>query len=395
MKSYIYILSILFLVACGNADNQEHEGEDGHAHEQAGGHEAHEETIELTETQMKTIGLELGDFSNIKITDFVKANGILDLPPSSTATVHALQEGFIAHLNEYIIGSYIKKGAVLATLQHPNYVEQQQRFLEITYELEWLELEVQRQKVLSDANGNALKTYQKAQSDLKIKKTQRDGLAQQLKYLGVNMNELKSGTITPTIRIVAPISGYIAEAHAHQGMFVKPEMELFQIIDNDHIHLELDIFERDLAKIKKGQEISFTLPALGDKEYQADVHLISKSFNNENKTVRVHGHIKGQSPQLIRGLYADAKVWLNDATVKALPEAAIMRGEGKAFIYIKYYQKGKTTTFKQIPVSLGEKDKGMIEVELLEDIRDDAEIVMKGAFYLYAELHAGEHEHAH
>jgi len=388
-------------MSCGNAKDDAHSEGDGHNHgavaEDAHDHgdEPHEEIVELNDVQIKRAGIKLGNFSEIKITDFVKANGILDLPPSSTATVHALQQGFIQHLNEYIIGSYIKKGAVLATLKHPSYVAQQQKYLETMHELDWLYKELERQKKLSEANGNALKSYQKAQSDFNIKTTQRDGLEQQLKYLGINIPNLKAGKITPTINITAPISGYIAEVHAHQGMFVKPEIELFQIIDNDHIHLELDIFERDLAKIKKGQDISFTLPALGDQEYKADVHLISKSFNNENKTVRVHGHIKGKSPQLIRGLYADAKVWLNDATVMALPEEAVMRGDGQEFIYIVKIEAGGKTIFTQVPVRTGDKDKGMIVVEPLEQILKKAKVVTKGAFYLYAELNAGEHGHAH
>ena len=389
MKSlYIYITIFIFLASCQST--KEEEGGHGHADEHE--HE-HTDEIKLTDVQMKTIDLQLDTFSSIKITDFVKASGILDLPPSSTATVHALQEGFMEQLNEYIVGSFVKKGATLATLRHPAYIEQQQRYLEIVQELDWLDKEVSRQKLLSEANGNALKSYQKAQSDLNIKTIQRDGLEQQLKYLGIDITTLKTGKIMPSIRITAPISGYVTDVHAHQGMFVKPEMELFQIIDNDHIHLELDIFERDLAKIKKGQLITFFLPALGNQEYQAEVHLISKSFNSENKTVRVHGHIKGKSPQLIQGLYADAKVWLNDATVNALPEKAVMRGDGQYYIYVDEGKNANVTEFRQVPVEIGEKENGMLVVKPIEVLPADAKIVTKGAFYLYAILHEGAHEH--
>lgn len=378
------ILLILFASCQSTKSDEQHQEHDEHEHSTE---------LHLTDAQMKNIDLELGAFSQIKVTDFVKASGVLDLPPSSTATVHALQEGFIETLNEYIVGSFVKKGATLATLRHPSYIEQQQKYLEITHELDWLSQEMERQRKLSEANGNALKSYQKAQSDYKIKTTQRDGLEQQLKYLGIDITNLKAGTIIPTIRIIAPISGYITDVHAHKGMFVKSEIELFQIIDNDHIHLELDIFERDLAKVKKGQHITFTLPALGDVTYQADVYLISKSFNSENKTVRVHGHIKGKSPALIRGLYADAKIWLNDASVNALPEGAVMRGSDGYFIYVKESKEDDETHFKQVTVKVGEKSNGMIVVKPLEELGANAEIVIKGAFYLYASLNEGEHEH--
>ncbi len=103
-------------------------------------------------------------------------------------------------------------------------------------------------------------------------------------------------------------------------MFVQQGNSLFEILDNSHVHLELDVFEKDVAKIKKGQLISYTIPAIGSEIFEGEVEIIGKEFNTDNKTVRVHGHLDGKQPQFIKDLFLNAKIWLNDETSTALPE---------------------------------------------------------------------------
>ena len=72
--------------------SESHSEDDGHGH----GHGEHEEgEIHLTKEQIQTMNIKFGDFSNVKINDFVKATGTLDLPPNAYSSVSAKANGFI------------------------------------------------------------------------------------------------------------------------------------------------------------------------------------------------------------------------------------------------------------------------------------------------------------
>ena len=397
--SIIILFFALFLFSCEHSHSHD---DQGHAHEADGGH-AHEEEehpadeVHLTDAQLETIGLKIGTFKAVKLAGFVKANGILDLPPDEFASVTAPAEGFVKDTKgTFLVGSYVKKGTVLAALEHPNYIQQQQNYLEVLAKLDFQKEEVKRQQTLSAANAGIERTLQQAQSDLKVLEARKEGFRQQLLYLGLSPEKIQEGSIFSQIALLAPISGYITAVNIHKGQFVKPETELYEIVNNDHVHLELDIFEKDIAKIKVGQPITFTIPSLGKETFEGVVQLIGRSFNTENKTIRVHGHITGKHPEFIRGLYLNAKIWINDQTVQALPVDAVVSDGGLDYIFVKMPPEEEGSVhFKKITVKKGSYSGDYIEITPIDPIINKMAIVLDQAFFLLAEMRKGELKHEH
>lgn len=410
MKKLIILISIfnIFFWGCTPQEAPKHghsHGNDGHEE-----HNDHQEEIKLSANQIKTIGLEYGSFQQIKVSNYIKASGQLDLPPNNVIAIHAPQAGFVQQSN-YLVGDKVQKGQVLTTLAHPSYIQLQQKYLEAYSQFQFLEKELERQKELNKVNANAEKKLQEVQSNYLSTLANKNALAEQLKFMGISISALQQGKITSKIDLKAPSDGYITHMNIHKGLFVKPEEELFEIVDNDHMHIELQIFEKDLFKLKKGQKISFTLPAISDKVYDAKVYLIGQSFDNESKTVQVHGHLIHENPKFIKGLFTDAKVWLDEQTVNALPSKAVIQEKGKAFIFVKkedskHQHKKKhnhhkhnhahsETHFEKVPVKIIAEEGDFIGIEPLIKLDKNAKIVTEGAFFLTSELRKSEAGHGH
>ena len=405
-KSYIILLFSLALAltffACGHshADGDEHDhshGAEQHSEDDGHGHgEVHEEgEIHLTKEQIETMNIQFGDFSQVKINDFIKATGTLDLPPNAYASVSARANGFIRGFKKYVEGSYIKKGAVIGYLENPEFIQKQQSYLEVQSELTFLNQELARQQKLVTANAGVEKKLQQLQSEVNMKTATSKGIAKQLAYLGINASDLTPDKITERIAIISPMSGYITSVDMHNGMYVTPQMELMEIVNENHLHLELDIFEKDIAKVKEGQKISYTVPAMGNEMYDGEVHIIGKEFNIENKTVRVHGHLEKERPQFIKDLFVEAKIWLNDQTVQALPEKAIIKDGDFSYIYITNDNADEELKFEQIKVIPSNSDNGFTAVKLIDPIPEGMKIVTDGAYYVFAQSKAGELSHEH
>ena len=198
------------------------------------------------------------------------------------------------------------------------------------------------------------------------------------------------------IPIYAPMTGYITSIKMHNGMFVTPEMELMEIVNENHLHLELDVFEQDIANIEDGQRISYTIPALGSTIYEGEVNVIGKEFNTENKTVRVHGHLAEKRPKFIKDLFLEAKIWLNDQTVDALPEKSIIVDGESSYVYVANNQNMENELkFEALRVIAGTTDDGFTSVKLIDPIPEGMKIVTEGAYYVYAQSKAGELAHEH
>ena len=374
------------------AEKDSHSEEDGHGH----GEEHEEGEIHLTKAQIETMNIQFGDFSKIKINDYINATGTLGLPPNALNSVSAKASGFIKNSKKYVEGSYVKKGVIMAYLENPEFIQHQREYLEVAAELVFDNQELARQKTLVEANAGIEKNVQKLQSEVNRKTATLKGIAKQLAYLGIKVANLSSDNIVERIPIYAPMRGYITSIKMHNGMYVTPDVELMEIVDENHLHLELDIFEKDIANIKEEQRISYTVPALGNQVYEGEVHVIGKEFNTANKTVRIHGHLEKERPKFIKDLFVEAKIWLNDQTVQALPEKAIIKDGTSSYIYVTNEQgDGEEAKFEQIMVIPGTTDKGFTAIKLINEIPKGMKIVTDGAYYVYAQSKAGELEHEH
>ena len=380
----------------GHTHGEEVEGahgeDDGHGLEEEHG----EGEIHLTKEQIETMNIQFGDFSEIKINDYVNATGTLGLPPNALTSVSAKSSGFIKNSNKYVEGSYVKKGVIMAYLENPDFIKHQQQYLEVAAELIFDQQELARQKTLVASNAGIEKNVQRLQSEVNIKTATLKGIAKQLSYLNINVDKLTPDNIVERIPIYAPMGGYITTIKMHNGMYVSPEIELMEIVNENHLHLELDIFEKDIAAIKEEQKISYTVPALGNDVFEGEVHVIGKEFNTENKTVRIHGHLEKKRPQFIKDLFVEAKIWLNDQTVQALPEKAVIKDGASSYIYVaNESSEADELEFEQIMVIPGSSEKGFTSVKLIDKIPEGMRIVTEGAYYVYAQSKAGELEHEH
>ena len=368
-----------------------------HAAHGEGGHEEHEEgEIFLTKEQIKTVDIQFGSFSKRKINGFINATGTLGLPPNAYSSLNAKANGFIKSNKKYVEGNYVKEGVLMAYLESADFIKIQQEYLEVAAALVFLRQDLARQEKLVAANAGVAKNLQELQSSVQVKNATLKGLEKQLSYLGINLSELSTENIVERIAITAPMSGYITSISMHNGMYVEPRKELMEIVNENHLHLELDVFEKDIGAIKKGQKISYIVPALGDKVYDGEVHVIGKEFNTQNKTVRIHGHLEKERPRFIKDLFIESKIWLDDQTVQALPEKAIIKDGASSYIYVaNAKEEDKEVKFEKIMVLPKMTDKAYTTVELIEAIPAGMKIVTQGAYFVYAQSKAGELTHSH
>ncbi|AOW10416.1 efflux RND transporter periplasmic adaptor subunit [Flavobacterium gilvum] len=343
--------------------------------------------VTFTNEQIKAIDLQLGNFENKNLTTTLKINGKLSLPPQYQAQVSILTGGVVKNIFVQE-GEFVTAGKTLATIVNTEVIQLQQDYLENNANLVYLEKEYQRQKELRDDNINAGKTYQQAQRELQIAQAKKVTLGSKLNQLGVNVSKLSSKNIASSIAISAPISGYIQHINLSMGKYADANADLFEIIDNRFLHLDLKVFEKDIHKIKIGQSITFSDANDVSHTHPAKIYAINKAFEPNEQAVLVHAKINEITETLLPGMYVEARVKIDNTNTIALPSDAIVNNGSEHFIFITI---GKNR-FQQIKVRTGASDLGFTEVKTIDQVPADAKVVVKGAYYLLSELTKGSGE---
>jgi len=355
--------------------------------------------VELNEAQFEASEIVLGTFTAKNLSEVINANGYTKLPPQNQADVSVFVSGIVKSI-AIIEGQAVKKGQLVATIESPEFTRMQEQYLTSKSNLEFLKLEYERQQILSEEEVSAKKVFQKTKSEYEIEKARFNSLRRQLTTLNINT----SATPSSTVPVLAPMSGYITEVNIKIGSNVEAGKSLLNIVDNSQLHVDLLVYEKDLHKVKTGQNVRFVLTNQDNSEIIGKIFSVGKAFENETKSVAVHADISNEKQQLIPGMYVNALIDVGDSKVNALPLEAIVKADGRAFIFVlegihkesaahdhdKAEQKSKAYHFQRIEVKTGTSQLGFVQTTVLQQIAPDAKIVLNGAYYIQSHLAKSE-----
>lgn len=390
------VLSILLLlVACGEEKKTT-------ANTESNGHDEEKmsTTISFNSSQYKLAGIQTGKVTKRNISDVIKLNGKIEVDPTNIAIVSAQLGGYIKTAG-LIVGTPVKKGQVLATVENIEFVNIQQDYLESINELTFLEKEYQRQKQLRDDDINSKKTFQKISSQYNTLKGKVNALEQKLALIGVNKQRLKNGTVSRTANLYAPISGYIKTSNAVIGNYVSPTNTVFEIVNTDKIHLELSAYESNVGELTIGQKVHFSLANETNFNRTATIEQIGKASGSD-RVIIVHCEIdKNSLKGLLPEMYIKSQVEISTNTnmQTVIPSVAIVEYDNKDYIISEEKTSENDIDFNLIAIKKGVEQDGYTAIEVSEKPLDNLNIVTKNAYAIVSALKNsqddGEGGHGH
>ncbi len=408
MKKTIFVtfIALTSLMSCNPEEKNSHKSELHEEHDDKG-------MVTLNADQCKAINLKLGTLQMRNLTTVVKTNGQLEVPPSGNADITTIIGGNVKEIKVFY-GDKVKKGEVLAILEHPDYITLQENFAEIANKLEFLEKEYKRQKEMFEKNVGAGKNFQKAKADYNTAKARYEGLKSRLLMLNLSPENVKQGKISNMVKILSPINGYVNEINIKVGTFAGAKDKMFEITDNSAIHADFMIYEKDVHLVKEGQEINFTVSNRPEEELTATVFAVGKEFDPNIRAVHIHAKINEKTTGLIPGMYISGSLHIDEKETTALPDEAIINEGTKSFIFIldntvsnesghiddnhdkeDNHQNEDNKAFRMVEVIPGISDDGFTEVHFMNPLPKNTQIVMNAAYYLLADLKKEETEHEH
>ena len=338
-----------------------------------------ENSVTLTAEQFKNAGITIGKIEQKSISSILKVNGRIDVPPQNMISVSVPMGGYLRY-TKLLPGMHVNKGEVIAVMEDQQYIQLQQDFLLAKARLNFAANEYQRQKELNQSKATSDKVFQQTESVYTTEKINVKSLSERLKLIGINPDQLDENSISKSINIYSPISGYVSHVNVNIGKYTQPSEVLFELINPEDIHLAITLFEKDLSKIAIGQKVFAYTNSLPDKKYECEIILIGQNLSADRST-EVHSHFEKYDRSLVPGMYMNAEIELKNNSVYALPDEAIVRFENKQYIFISKNQ----SSYSLMEVKPGDSENGFTEIVEGETLADK-NIVIRGAYSLLMSL---------
>ncbi|WP_130733768.1 efflux RND transporter periplasmic adaptor subunit [Flavobacterium sp. J27] len=342
-----------------------------------------EENISVTNEQFKESQFEVGNPKRHSFKIGAKVTGKIDVPPENRTKITSFLGGYVktTHL---LIGDKVTKGQALVTLENTAFIDLQKEYLEVAEQIHYLQSEYERQKTLYTEKITSQKNYLKAESDYKRANGMYQSLRKKLELLHISPAQVHKGNLTATITIYAPISGDVTVMNANVGMYMSPSDIILEIVDTNHLHVELTVFEKDILKIHEGQQIQFTVPQASNELFKAEVVLVGKSIETQDRSIMVHGHLDENIKQrLLTGMFVDATIITGSKEGLAVPIDAIITEDDKNYVLVLKSNSNGNYIFEKAVVQIGEKTTDAIEIIANKKINKNSKLLLKGVYDVY------------
>lgn len=361
-----------------------------HEHEE----EIDYQNIPLTSRQVQTANLKMDEVHQRPLDATVYANGSLVLRASDKGEVVPLMGGVVRRI--FVTeGQTVRKGQVVATVENTDIVSLQRQYFTACREYEQAKEERTRQKILSSSGAGIKKSLQQSTSQCEIAYANMLGLGRQLEQLGIRTGAVSRGSFTTSFALHAPISGTVSQITSSLGSYADIQAPVMSIHDNAAVECDLNVFEKDMDKVKVGNQVYVSLANRPDVSLVGTVYGMNQYFTDNTRSIAVHVKLKpSRGIRLIDGMYVSGHIATGRQLCNTLPAAAIISADGKNYIFaLNGNMKNGRYSFSRHEVTTGITQNGYTAVTLCKHIGKRQSIVTGNAFYL-ASL-TGEHGEEH
>ena len=303
--------------------------------------------VEISLEKQQLIGVKTVKAEVKPLQKVIRTVGRIEYDEKKLSTINIKTEGWIEKLYVDYTGRYVKKGEPLAEIYSPELLATQREYLNIVKYAkqpdpskknaygEWIERDA---SAIAEAARERLRLWDISEAQIrKIEET---------------------GKPVRTLTLYSPVSGYVTQKMALQGMKVMPGEKLFEIADLSTLWVIADIYEYELASIKAGDRAVLTLSYLPGQEFASAIDYVYPTLAAETRTAKVRFVIPNKGGKLKPQMFTDVEIKMGLGSRLAVPRSAVINTGTRQIVYV---DKGKGH-FEPREVQTGIRSEGMVEI---------------------------------
>lgn len=334
--------------------------------------------VSLSAKALESAKLATGKPQKVPRRSSLTVAGSVDFVPSRVARIGPQISGRVASV-PVAPGQAVGRGTTVVTLDSVDIGRARADLLEAKAQMQLAEAEVAREERMLQAGASSERAQQSARTALDLAKVNVTTAGDRLRTLGA-----AAGGGASTFALTSPIEGKVLEVKARLGQPVGPTDTLVVVGETSQVWLAVDIYERDLAKVKPGDEVTATAVAYPDRSFTGTVDQLASVVDPERRVLEARIVLKNPDGALRPGMTATARIVglpeAGAASVVSVPRGALQTIDGQPFVFVDLGG-GK---YQLRAVERGaELESG---VEIKQGLVGDETIVTEGTFILKSEV---------
>ncbi|MBU2915011.1 efflux RND transporter periplasmic adaptor subunit [Reichenbachiella agariperforans] len=222
--------------------------------------------------------------------------------------------GRIEKLKVNFTGEYIKRGQIIAYIYSPELLTAQKELFE-----------AQKIKATQPALFQAAREKLK---NWKLTDRQIDGI-------------LASGKPVDNFPILADQNGVVIAKKINVGDHVSQGQALYEIADLSQLWVLFDVYERNMAWVKTGDQLSFTIPSLPGETFTGTVSFIDPIIDSKSRVAKARVIVNNNTGRLKPEMFAtgilESPIGQGEVSV-VVPKSAVMWTGQRSVVYVKIGQ---------------------------------------------------------
>ncbi len=328
-------------------------------------------------TEEKVINVKVHKAEKKTVRPYVETIG--SLSPFEEVIVSAEVDGIIKDIKAEE-GTVVSKGMLLATIS------------EIDYELDLKRAEAALKQAEATLANTKLEFQRKSAlfKEQLVTQQQFDDVSTRLSLSEAEVERARSTLSLARqklikTRIYSPIDGVVKEKKATAGNYARNGSNLFVIIKNNPLKLFFTVSEKDIGKLKKGQDVIFRVDAFGDREFKGKVNIIYPSLEEKTRSLQIEALTPNTDGLLKPGLFAKVILFTGEAKDAILiPSISLIYEGEKVSAFIAEGDVAKSRKLKigqqyKIASKIDGTESKIIEyIEVIEGINEGEIVVTVG-----------------
>jgi len=269
-------------------------------------------TVVLTAEAIQTAGIRIAEAEWMVAVEKSVVPGKIVFNPKYLAHVTARSAGRIERIFSYP-GEKVGSGQILLTLYSPDFLALQAELLQ--------------------SFQRALR-FQTDPREKSMAQSLLDSVRKKLRLLGLREDEIdrieQSGLMESLLPVRSPLAGSIIESSVTAGDFLELGAGLFKVADLSTVWAVLQLYERNLAQVRPGQDVSIRTAAIPEREFSGKIFQLGSVVEEHTRTVEGLVELANSDGKLRQGMYVEAAVrFPRSAKSLFVPDAALQDFESR------------------------------------------------------------------
>jgi cobalt-zinc-cadmium efflux system membrane fusion protein len=345
--------------------------------------------VQLTKEAQKASGIEILTAALEPFSAPIEATAAIELDGDRVAKISARTSGRLVKIAASQ-GDAVKTGQALAWFDSPELGQAWAEYAKSKGRAELARKNLQREETLFEKKISPEKDVIRARQELAEIEADLAFAQEKFHLLGIDIDKYEkkqAGDQHPLIAVTSPISGSVIERAATQGEVVNPDKPLFTVADLSKLWVIIDIYEKDLGRIKSGTAVKVSTTAYAEKSFRGFISYLGEVMDEKTRTVKARVEVENTNRFLKPGMFAtvtiDAKGVQTEHAIM-LPEEAVFLDGSRNYVFIQTAPE----TFEMREIAAGRTLGKRLEV--IRGLTKGEPVVVKGAFILKSELKKGE-----